>query len=274
MKLFLCRILSIAIVIPTGSTFSFPWTRGTLLTSTLHAKTKSKQGTKSVPAATNGFGGATKSTIVSDTGAFPALEPNVAATLLEFDGDNSKAKDLSAEIYGRIAEIYGFRSFNYLMEDAPEMSLNDFLTSPTSPTKLKVSTQSAPITNFADLFTPDKGESASIYLDHHESLPLSNLPPFDTFRVLHVDPLLLSIDNFFTSDECDDYIQKSTLSPLKPPLSPMESRSRQSAKTPWLQLNERRRHGFITIKRCQNFWRKRHVLWDWMIFCDGKSHKR
>ena len=230
MKSILCRVLTIAVVVPMGSAFSHLWTPGIPFSTTLYAKTKSKQGIKSIPAGTSGFAGATKSTIVSGTVAFPALEPNVAATLLDFNGDNSKAQDLSADIYGRIAGIYGFRSFNYLMEDSPGTSLNDLLSSPTSATKLTESTQTVPITNFADLLTQDKGERNSIFQEQEESLPLSNLPPFDTFRVLHLDPLILSIDHFFTSDECDNYIQKSTVSSLKSPLSPMESRSQTVGK--------------------------------------------
>ena len=230
MKSIPSRLLAIAVVVPMGSTFSRLWTPGIFFSTTLYAKTKSKQGIKSVSATNSGFAGATKSTIVRDTVAFPALEPDIAATLLEFNGDNSKAKDLSADIYGRIAGIYGFRSFNYLMEDTPETSLNDLLSSPTSATKMNESVQIVPITNFADLLSHDQGERTSMFQEHEESLPLSNLPPFDTFRVLHLDPLILSIDHFFTSDECDNYIQKSTASSLKSPLSPIESRSQTVGK--------------------------------------------
>ena len=43
---------------------------------------------------------------------------------------------------------------------------------------------------------------------------ISDLPPFDRFRVLHVDPLVLAIDDFFTEEECDKYVEMS-LSPNK-----------------------------------------------------------
>lgn len=38
---------------------------------------------------------------------------------------------------------------------------------------------------------------------------LNSIPPFEKFRVLHTDPMVLAIDDFFTSDECDKYVQMS-----------------------------------------------------------------
>ena len=38
---------------------------------------------------------------------------------------------------------------------------------------------------------------------------LNILPPFEKFRVLHTDPMVLSIDDFFTNEECDKYVQMS-----------------------------------------------------------------
>jgi hypothetical protein len=40
---------------------------------------------------------------------------------------------------------------------------------------------------------------------------LDSLPPFSKFRVLHVDPLVLAIDDFFTPKECDSYVARSLL---------------------------------------------------------------
>merc|ERR1712176_269128 len=42
-----------------------------------------------------------------------------------------------------------------------------------------------------------------------EKISISSLPPFSTFRVLHVDPMVLAVDDFFTPEECDRYVEKS-----------------------------------------------------------------
>jgi len=44
--------------------------------------------------------------------------------------------------------------------------------------------------------------------DNHCSV-LNRLPPFEHIRVLHVDPLVLTVDHFFTDAECDRYVQAS-----------------------------------------------------------------
>lgn len=36
---------------------------------------------------------------------------------------------------------------------------------------------------------------------------IQNLPPFTKFRVLHVDPMVLAIDDFFTDEECQEYVE-------------------------------------------------------------------
>ena len=38
---------------------------------------------------------------------------------------------------------------------------------------------------------------------------LNSIPPFEKFRVLHTDPMVLAIDDFFTNEECDKYVQIS-----------------------------------------------------------------
>jgi hypothetical protein len=38
---------------------------------------------------------------------------------------------------------------------------------------------------------------------------LNSIPPFENFRVLHTDPMVLAIDDFFTNEECDKYVQIS-----------------------------------------------------------------
>ena len=210
------------VLAPGVSAFSPQGSTGHSSSLALHAKATKKSSIKSVPSA--GFGkGVAKSTsssiAPSDTAAFPALHPDVAKTLLGFTGDNSLPQDLSSEMYQRIAGIYGFRSFNYLMEEAPPMS-----------------TGNSPIFSFADLLSSstnggDIDTIASQAVD--EQVPLSNLPAFDKFRVLHIDPLVIAIDEFFTSDECDSYVQKSSkgsASTAKDAFRPMESQSKTVGK--------------------------------------------
>ena len=38
---------------------------------------------------------------------------------------------------------------------------------------------------------------------------IAELPQFSEFRVLHVDPLVLAVDDFFTDEECDRYVKLS-----------------------------------------------------------------
>jgi len=225
MKFVLWYVASFSVVSRVPA-FSTQWSKETLLSFALQAKKKTK-GTK-LASPTGGFGGGNMvdashpspgtSKGHDDTAAFPELEPEVAKTLLAFYGDNSKAQDLSTEIYERLAGIYGFRSFNYLIDDAPDMTLEDLLSSsPAKSSNLADMLQSPPIGNLAI-----KGQPAAF--------TLSRIPAFDKFRVLHVDPLVIVVDEFFTPEECDEYIQKSSLSSLKSPFSPMESRSKTVGK--------------------------------------------
>ena len=225
MKFVLWYVASFSVVSRVPA-FSTQWSKETLLSFALPAKKKTK-GTK-LASPTGGFGGGNMvdashpspgtSKGHDDTAAFPELEPEVAKTLLAFYGDNSKAQDLSTEIYERLAGIYGFRSFNYLIDDAPDMTLEDLLSSsPAKSSNLADMLQSPPIGNLAI-----KGQPAAF--------TLSRIPAFDKFRVLHVDPLVIVVDEFFTPEECDEYIQKSSLSSLKSPFSPMESRSKTVGK--------------------------------------------
>ena len=228
-------VLCITILINQTSAFVTRLTLSPPLAS-LYAKGKQK-GTQSSPAA-SGFGGGKQKvaeTTTEDVVAFPALEPHIAETLLKFDGDNSKAEDLTPEVYGRIAAIYGFRSFNYLMEEAPTASLESLLSAPIPEEKSSerndLLTPPA-VGNLADLLSSATGgRIESAYKEERqqiEPLPLTNLPAFDKFRVLHVDPLVLSIDDFFSPEECNDYVHKSTATTSSFP--PMESRSKTVGK--------------------------------------------
>jgi hypothetical protein len=62
-----------------------------------------------------------------------------------------------------------------------------------------------------------------------EFLPIDKLPPFEKFKVLHVDPLVISVEDFFTDEECDRYVAVSE-NPPKNFDSPLQSRSKTVGK--------------------------------------------
>ena len=50
-----------------------------------------------------------------------------------------------------------------------------------------------------DVITPDG-----------EQLAFLQNPPSSKIRVLHVDPMVLAVNDFFTDEECDRYVRLST----------------------------------------------------------------
>lgn len=141
-------------------------------------------------------------------------------------------------------QIYGFPNFNYekkptgppLPQEDP-LSFTDLLSaSTTSPPSSSASdlfrsgsnsnvynNNNMSDTDFADLLalttdcnskisTTSRGTKA--HSDNTKAVQtmeddIAKLPPFDKFRVLHVDPLVLAIDDFFTDAECDKYVEMS-----------------------------------------------------------------
>jgi hypothetical protein len=155
---------------------------------------------------------------VDDFTVFPALEASVMKTLVPADEKiaGGEGGDLPREIYDRLDQIYGFPNFNCraTVDETPESStslmdimaessttacvnsdLDDLLATATGATK-----KSMP---------PEKEEEGDL------SSSLSQLPPFEKIRVLHVDPLVLAIDDFFTEEQCDRYVAKSDASSRK-----------------------------------------------------------
>ena len=55
----------------------------------------------------------------------------------------------------------------------------------------------------------DDFSTESLRNNNNKMEAIANLPQFSKFRVLHVDPMVLAIDDFFTNDECDRYIAMS-----------------------------------------------------------------
>jgi hypothetical protein len=221
----------------------------------LDAKTKKKK--KATTTRTSGFGtvvekkGPKKKNENDDYAAFPALQDTVKNTLIPSTAeDQENARDLPNQLYDRLGQIYGYTNFNFPsgwfddeqdeIEKEESTSFNDLLTSGNSN-----SNPSSVGSDFGDLLKPKndfsdliasasggtiEGGDASKTLS--KQLPIEKLPPFSKFRVLHVDPMVLAIDDFFTDEECDEYVEKCA-NPKKRTVSndmPMMSRSKTVGK--------------------------------------------
>jgi len=193
-----------------------------------------------------------------DYAVFPRLEPNVVRTLVPADDQLAKEEDgvgsagdrnLPDEVYHRLDQIYGFPRFNYDYSvergrdernrksdgggGGDEVSAGTIAGSSTMGDALLLSNDSpspSSSTTLDELLSPHSSSSSSSSSARSSSnnsidnrLSLDGLPPFSKFRVLHVDPLVLSIDDFFTEQECDRYV--SMLSDDKTRRDSMQSRS-------------------------------------------------
>lgn len=136
----------------------------------------------------SGSKGSTKSR-EGDYSVFPALEPDVLATLVPQTSCSSSPGLLPEEIYQRINQIYGFPYFNFPQGSlSNQLSIQDML--------LASNTEAQ---GMLDATSPS-----------YERLSIDRLPSFDNIRVLHIDPLVLAVDDFFSDDEADRYVAMST----------------------------------------------------------------
>merc|ERR1711862_807902 len=62
--------------------------------------------------------------------------------------------------------------------------------------------------------------------DHH-CHQQNKIPAFDKVKVIHIDPLIITIDNFFTKEECNEYM---SLIKTTKDYKPLEIRSKTVAK--------------------------------------------
>ena len=128
-----------------------------------------------------------------DYSIFPALEPSVQNTLVAARDDDRTMDD---EIYQRLAQIYGFPDFNYETVAEPA---EDTTAAPLDLTSLLT------VTDDDENDDDDDDDDAPALMT-----ALDQLPPFESIRVLHVDPLVLAVDHFLTPAECDAYVQLSS----------------------------------------------------------------
>lgn len=200
-------------------------------------KVKKKTKKKSIAARGGGGFGSSATSQASpkpsgDYAIFPPLEQSVKDTLIPAPSSVAReAGDLSEEMYARIGHVHGFPRFNYL--SASSMEVEEEPTASVSFDELiGTRSSSSTVDSMSDLLSPSKGSSdifATLddYVDGGGSAPeangfsasttatpsadvdVSKLPPFDKFRVLHIDPLVIAVDDFFTHEECDRYIAMS-----------------------------------------------------------------
>ena len=209
-------------------------------------KKKNKSSTKQKG---GGFGAASTSSrkgSKKDTIKYPELEDKVLQTLVPSTQTNEgEGIMLSEEIYDRLEEIYGFDKFNFGGENAIYKSIgtvdssssssddgdvaessdgslfDDILSGGSSSSQssnalddlLSPSPLSTPAISLDDLLPSDNTQEKSSAQESQRSssstFDLNNIKPFEKFRVLHTDPMVLAIDDFFTEEECDKYVQMS-----------------------------------------------------------------
>jgi hypothetical protein len=187
-----------------------------------------------------GFGVTKKSPIpkkptkaFDDYSAFPRLDDRVLQTIVP-SHDNGTQNELPQEILDRLSQIYGFDQFN-----RPETTLRtnssliDLLLAPSEVSEASVLPVVENLLKGDNSLEPIAAAEIS-ELDYRlsessKSMPVSLqfalnlLPAFDSLRVLHVDPLVLGIDNFMTFAECDAYVRMVV--EQRKELEIMESRS-------------------------------------------------
>lgn len=166
-----------------------------------------------------------KSKDIGDTIVYPDLEQQVISTLIPApptDGTEEGYGDvLSEEMYDRLEEIYGLDKFNFggtgaiyksigvvdtqsneggaTGDDGKVSSLFDDILSGGGSSQSDVDELFSPSSSL-----PSVGRAATSQI-----FDLNTISPFEKFRVLHTDPMVLAIDDFFTMNECDKYVQMS-----------------------------------------------------------------
>ena len=125
-------------------------------------------------------------------------------------------------MYDRLYGIYGFGNFNFGSGDDGAAPTPGSYADDDTPSSSSSSSSSSLFDDILSGGTSEEEGGASSSGDSmpwpppssQSSLPggcvdLGSIPPFRDFRVLHVDPMVLAINDFFTSEECDEYVRAS-----------------------------------------------------------------
>ncbi|CAB9519099.1 Probable prolyl 4-hydroxylase [Seminavis robusta] len=196
--LFLCLTLAACPLVDGLVVPPIIWS-GKSATTRLFLAKKKRNTKKAGNSASGGFAATVKknksTNVGGDYAMFPALEPDVKGTLVASpdDPNNDPPRELPNEIYQRLDQIYGFSQFNY--ENSPVAEEEEEETT----------------MSFQDLISGNLEEEDEDEDDNDTHQILSQLPPFEQFHVLHVDPLVISVQDFFTSEECDAYVDMPNL---------------------------------------------------------------
>jgi len=166
-----------------------------------------------------------KSKDIGDTIVYPDLEQQVISTLIPApptDGTEEGYGDvLSEEMYDRLEEIYGLDKFNFGGTGAIYKSIGVVDTQSNEGGATgddgKVSSLFDDILSGGgssqsdedELFSPSSSLPSVGRAATSQIFDLNTISPFEKFRVLHTDPMVLAIDDFFTMNECDKYVQMS-----------------------------------------------------------------
>ena len=181
---------------------------------------------------------ATKSTGPDDDYVmFPKLEPNVCETILQTPPsvmeEIERSGSVPLEVFDRLEQIYGFPNFNHEVssvekiieeeqnndEEDGSFSFEDLLAAP-SPSVPNTNTKDTATTSsdFSDLIAAATGggggqvetqKQNSISNDNKENNAvaksemrnaISSLPQFEKVQVLHLDPLILQVDDFLSEE--------------------------------------------------------------------------
>jgi hypothetical protein len=213
------------------------------------SKKKSKPKKSNTSNKTGGGFGTSSSTAtkpkksVDNSIQYPELEPQVRQTLLpspniNFINNEDSGTVLAEEMYDRLEDIYGLEKFNFggvgaiyksigvvvgneekEVEEvegggggsSPSSSLFDDILSGGGSSSTTSSLSGGSSDPLEQLFGPAPAPSSDSNTEESKTaaFDLNILPPFEKFRVLHTDPMVLSIDDFFTNEECDRYVQMS-----------------------------------------------------------------
>lgn len=200
----------------------------------LSAKGTKKKKKNSSTASGGGFGRVKqikKANEVVDFSVFPALDGAVAETLVPSVSELfNESGELPDEIYDRLDQIYGFPDFNYIAPQEDTVSFADLISAPTTSTESKISDN-----HFASLLAAATGEidytpSDRLSVECSSIDAISTVEAFSKMRVLHIDPLLIAVDDFFTDDECDRYVAMSTTPSKNKKDSPFKTNSKTVGK--------------------------------------------
>lgn len=207
------------------------------LTTLKATKKKSKKKTNKKSSG-SGFGTsspkATKPKRNDNSIQYPELEDQVRQTLIPSPLSDIHNEDagtvLAEEMYDRLEDIYGLEKFNFggvgaiyksigvVTSDDDEQQeteetneggsslFDDILSGGSTSTSGSSDALDELFGNKSPAPAPPASTSASAAAAPFD---LNSIPPFEKFRVLHTDPMVLAIDDFFTSDECDKYVQMS-----------------------------------------------------------------